>query len=143
MAQRPNFFAEKINFRLRDVRKRQRWLMQVIENEQKIAGDLNYIFCDDDYLHEMNVNYLSHDTLTDVITFDYCEFPVLSGDIYISIPRVKENAKIYGFSFNHELNRVMVHGLLHLCGYKDKTNSQVKAMRMKEDYYLELLKADH
>ncbi len=118
-------------------------MMKVIEAEGKVAGTLNYIFCSDEYLHQMNVQYLAHDTLTDVITFDYCEFPMISGDIYISITRVKENAKIFHHSFNEELNRVMVHGLLHLCGYKDKRKAETIIMRQKEDLYLQLLRSDY
>ncbi|MBV2247102.1 MAG: rRNA maturation RNase YbeY [Lentimicrobium sp.] len=140
MSQTILFFCESIEFRLRDVKKRRAWLMRVIDAEEKISGDLNYIFCSDDYLHQMNVQYLAHDTLTDVITFDYCEYPIVSGDIYISITRVKENAKTFRHSFNEELNRVMVHGLLHLCGYQDKSRAESRAMRQKEDHYLELLR---
>lgn len=136
------FFNESISFRLRDVRKRRAWLLKVIAAEEKIPGDINYIFCNDEFLHKLNVQYLAHDTLTDVITFDYCEYPLVSGDIFISIVRVKENAKIFHRLFSEELNRVMVHGLLHLCGYMDKRKAQIKTMRQKEDHYLKLFSSE-
>ena len=135
----PGFYSESIAFRLREVRKKRKWLLQVIASEEKFPGELNYVFCDDEFLHAMNVQYLAHDTLTDVITFDYSELPVVAGEIYISIDRVKENAKLFGQTFNQELNRVMVHGLLHLCGYKDKSKKDSRLMREKEDHYLSKL----
>lgn len=113
------------------------WLHQVIKDEKKEIGEVNYIFCDDTYLHKMNVEFLNHDTLTDVISFDYSEGNVVSGDIYISIERVTDNATDFKVSFRDELHRVMVHGLLHYCGYKDKSESDVAVMRGKENYYLE------
>ncbi|WP_299213873.1 rRNA maturation RNase YbeY [uncultured Dokdonia sp.] len=113
------------------------WLHQVIQEENKEAGELNYIFCDDEYLHKMNVHFLDHDTLTDVISFDYTEGVLISGDVFISTERVTENALEFNVSFTDELHRVMVHGLLHYCGYKDKTEDDEKLMRVKENYYLE------
>ena len=95
--------------------------------------EINYIFCDDDYLHQINVEYLNHDTLTDIITFDYTEDNVLSSDIFISIERVSDNANDFGVTFETELLRVMAHGILHLCGYKDKTEEDSQQMRKKED----------
>jgi rRNA maturation RNase YbeY len=109
------------------------WLSKVIISENKKEGDINYIFCDDDYLLEINQQYLDHDTLTDIISFDYSVGNELHGDIFISIDRVRENAVEFNVSFEDELNRVMVHGVLHYCGFKDKTEEDEKAMRIKED----------
>jgi len=109
------------------------WLSKVIISENKKEGDINYIFCDDDYLLEINQQYLDHDTLTDIISFDYSVGNELHGDIFISIDRVRENAVEFKVSFEDELNRVMVHGVLHYCGFKDKTEEDEKVMRIKED----------
>lgn len=109
------------------------WVSRVILSEGKTVGDINYIFCDDDYLHSINVQYLDHDTLTDVISFDYSENNVISGDVFISVERVQENAMEYNVSFCQELKRVIIHGVLHYCGYKDKTDSEVVTMRNKEN----------
>lgn len=114
------------------------WLSMVVDEEQKKTDQLVYIFCDDKYLHKLNVQFLNHDTYTDVITFDDSLGNQLSGEIYISVERVKENASSFGVSFEEELHRVMVHGLLHLCGYKDKTEEETLEMRRKENYYLSL-----
>ena len=119
-----------------EINQNKKWLNQVISNEAKEEGDITYIFCDDDYLLEKNIRFLNHNTLTDVITFDYCEGNSVSGDIFISIERVKENSEVFKVDFLTELNRVMVHGLLHLLGYKDKTERESNLMRMKENYYL-------
>ena len=119
-----------------EINQNKKWLNQVISNEDKEEGDITYIFCDDDYLLEKNIRFLNHNTLTDVITFDYCEGNSVSGDIFISIERVKENSEIFKVDFLTELNRVMVHGLLHLLGYKDKTERESNLMRKKENYYL-------
>ena len=110
-----------------------RWVKSVAKSEGKEAGNINYIFCDDEYLHKINVEYLQHDTLTDIITFDYTEGKVLHSDIYISVERVKENAEIFKVPFQRELLRVLAHGLLHLCGYKDKTTKDSALMRQKEE----------
>ena len=118
------------------INQNKKWLNQVISNEDKEEGDITYIFCDDDYLLEKNIRFLNHNTLTDVITFDYCEGNSVSGDIFISIERVKENSEVFKVDFLTELNRVMVHGLLHLLGYKDKTERESNLMRKKENYYL-------
>lgn len=115
------------------------WLMSVISAENCSISEINYIFCDDDYLHKLNVEFLEHDTLTDVIGFDYSVGKQLEGDIFISTERVADNAKDLELSFNDELCRVMVHGLLHFCGYKDKTSEEAKEMRSKEDSYLKSL----
>ncbi|GGK30525.1 endoribonuclease YbeY [Yeosuana aromativorans] len=115
------------------------WVSNVIISEGFKVGDINYIFCDDDYLHKINVEFLNHDTLTDIISFDYSVGKILQGDIFISIERVKENASDFKVSFLDELHRVLVHGVLHYCGYKDKTDEDAKIMRQKEDHYTALL----
>jgi len=115
------------------------WLKETIEREECQLRSLNFIFCSDEYLHKLNVDYLDHDTLTDVITFPYAQPPIVEGDIFISIDRIKENATIFDVSFQKELHRVMVHGVLHLCGYGDKSNEEAKLMRSKEDEALSLL----
>ena len=107
----------------------------------KKLGNINIIFCSDDYILDVNMKYLQHDYFTDIITFDYCEKDFLSGDLFISIDSVRENALYYGTEFADELNRVMVHGLLHLIGYDDHSEEDIKMMRYKENYYLELRKA--
>lgn len=139
MKKRIHFFNEDISFRLQGIIKQRAWLIRSIESEGKTAGEINFVFCSDEYLHQMNKQYLNHDSLTDVITFDYTEEDTLSGDIFISIPRVKENAALFSLSVRDELNRVMVHGILHLCGYKDKTSREEKQMRNKEDEKLRLI----
>lgn len=113
-----------------------RWLRTVAESEMKRIGDIAIIFCSDGYLLDVNRKYLGHDYFTDIITFDYCEGERLSGDLFISVDSVRENAVEYGTEFANELNRVMVHGLLHLIGYDDHTEEDVKTMREKENQYL-------
>ncbi|MBK6347038.1 MAG: rRNA maturation RNase YbeY [Bacteroidales bacterium] len=132
------FFTENSGFRPKNVKKIREWLLAVIHAEGKSVGEISFIFCDDNYLHEMNLKYLSHDTLTDVITFDYSEGSILSGDVFISIERVRENAVNFMKPLNDEIHRVMVHGVLHLCGYKDKTKKDSAIMRGKEETYLAL-----
>ena len=114
------------------------WLKKVISNEEKSLGEIVYIFCQDEYLLQKNITFLNHNTLTDVISFDYSNGNIISGDIFISIERVSENAKKFKTEFLTELDRVMVHGLLHLLGYKDKQNTDSELMKKKEDYYLSL-----
>jgi probable rRNA maturation factor len=109
------------------------WLSAVILSENKTEGEINYIFCDDEYLHKINLEYLNHDTLTDIISFDYTMGNEISGDIFVSIERVIDNAKDYNTSFENELKRVLVHGVLHYCGYKDKSEDDEVKMRIKED----------
>jgi rRNA maturation RNase YbeY len=109
------------------------WLSKVIISEIKNEGEINYIFCDDDYLLEINQQYLNHDTLTDIISFDYSIGNELHGDVFISVERVRENASDFNVSFEDELKRVMVHGILHYCGYKDKSKQDEKLMRDKEE----------
>ena len=115
-----------------------RWVKAIATSENRKVGAINYIFCDDDYLHRINVQYLAHDTLTDIITFDYCQGDTLHSDIYISIERVRENATDYGVPFEQELLRVLSHGILHLCGYKDKTPADSTQMRFKEEEKIKL-----
>ncbi len=116
------------------------WLSLVAKNEDKQILSLNYTFCNDEYLFDINRRYLNHDYYTDIITFDLSDNPsVIEGDIYISIDRVRENAQANANTIKSELNRVVAHGLLHLCGYKDKTKKEINEMRKKEEYYLEML----
>ena len=114
------------------------WLSKVILSENKSEGEINYIFCDDEYLLQINQQYLNHDTLTDVISFDYSLGNELSGDIFISTERVQDNANDFKVSFNDELNRVMIHGVLHYCGFKDKTEEDELFMRNKEEEKLKM-----
>lgn len=114
------------------------WIENIVESENKILGEISYVFCDDDYLHNINVQYLNHDTLTDIISFDYTEGDVISGDIFVSIERVKDNASDYNVPFVEELKRVLAHGVLHYCGYKDKSDADAKLMRSKEDEKIKL-----
>lgn len=126
-------FNYETKFRLSQAKAHKAWLSNVIVTENKKEGEINYIFCSDDYLLEINKSYLNHDTLTDIISFDYSLGNELNGDIYISIDRVRENAHDFGVSFHEELLRVMVHGVLHYCGFKDKTQKDEVLMREKED----------
>lgn len=112
----------------------------VAGSEIRRLGDISIIFCSDNYILDVNMKYLSHDYFTDIITFDYCEGKTLSGDLFISIDSVRENASFYGSEFSDELNRVIVHGLLHLIGYDDHNEKDRKIMREKENYYLEIRK---
>ena len=130
--------VEGIDFQLISQNSLSVWIEKTIETEGAILGEVSYIFCSDDYLHQMNVEYLNHDTLTDVITFPYNDNPI-EGDIFISIDRVKDNAQDLNIAFNDELHRVMIHGVLHLCGYTDETDEQESEMRQKEDEYLKIL----
>ena len=125
-------------FQLSNEQEVRSWLEFVLDEEDRELGEVSYIFCDDDYLYDLNVKHLKHNTLTDIISFDYSLGKVVSGDIYISIERVEENAGDREIEFADELHRIMVHGLLHYIGYKDKTEAQRKTMRKKEDYYLSL-----
>ena len=115
------------------------WYTKVSLQEYKELGDVTIIFCSDDYLLEVNREHLEHDYYTDIITFDYSDFPVVSGDLFISVDRVKENATDFNVSFEHELHRVIIHGFLHLCGYFDKTNEDELLMRSKENQALSLM----
>lgn len=115
------------------------WLKNIIISENKKLGKINYIFCSDEGLLKINQDYLQHDYYTDIITFDYVRGKIISADIFVSLPRISENAVQHLKSFNLEFHRVLAHGILHLCGYKDKTDSEILMMRNKEDYYLNFL----
>lgn len=131
-----NFEQTKFVFRQKTLTSK--WLRLVAESEIRRIGDIAIIFCSDNYILDINRRYLGHDYFTDIITFDYCEGDKLSGDLFISVDSVRENSIEYGTEFNDELNRVIVHGILHLIGYDDHTDEDVKIMRSKEDYYLSL-----
>lgn len=132
-------FNYENDFHIGNTQTLQSWIEGVISSENLELGEINYIFCDDDYLHNLNVEYLDHDTLTDVISFDYTVGNIIQGDIYISTERVADNAHDFEVAFSEELHRVMVHGVLHYCGYKDKTEAEAEAMRSMENHYLKVL----
>lgn len=131
-----SFASEQTDFSLHNESQIAEWLNNVSQSEGSSLMELTYIICSDEYLLEINKQYLAHDYYTDVITFDYSEDNQVSGDVFISIDRVRENAKTVGVTEEKELQRVMVHGLLHLLGYKDKTPVQKSEMTLKEDFYL-------
>ncbi|MEL1246060.1 rRNA maturation RNase YbeY [Flavobacterium sp. DGU11] len=131
-------FNYETGFELGNEQQYEEWLSAVIESEDKSEGEINYIFCDDDYLLKMNEEFLDHDTLTDIISFDYTMGNLISGDIFISVERVKENAEEFNVPFEEEIKRVMAHGILHYCGYKDKTDEDSQVMREKEDEKIKL-----
>lgn len=134
-----NFFSEEIHYRLRNIKKLRTWVQNTIQNEGGELETINFIFTSDSYLHKINVDYLQHDTYTDIITFEYNEanMPIIS-DIYISIDRCRENAKNYKIKLTDEVHRIIIHGVLHLLSYKDKTKKDKELMTSKEDYYLSL-----
>ncbi len=115
----------------------QQWLEDIILSEEKKTGEISYIFCDDEYLLKINQDYLQHDYYTDIITFDYVKGKTISGEIFVSLQRVSDNASTLSRDYEDELRRVLAHGILHLAGYKDKTEEEEKEMRRKEDFYLE------
>ncbi len=129
-------FNYEINFELENAISTSNWVSNVIIDEDFQEGEINYIFCDDDYLLEKNIKYLNHNTLTDIISFDYTMGKLISGDIFISIDRVRENAIEFDNSFQEELHRVIIHGILHFVGYNDKSSQEKLLMRSKEDFYL-------
>ncbi len=129
-------FNYETDFKLKNSNKLSNWISETISEENCKEGEINYIFCSDDYLLKLNVDFLNHDTLTDIISFDYSVGKELHGDVYISVDRVKENASEYEVLFSDELARVIIHGVLHYCGYKDKSKADKKIMRSKEEYYL-------
>lgn len=135
------YFFEDTDFVFKPKKINNLWLKTVAESEVKKIGQVNIIFCSDNYILDINQKYLQHDFFTDIITFDYCENDVLSGDLFISVDSVRENAIFYKTEFTDELNRVIVHGLLHLIGYDDHSDEDIKMMRSKENYYLELRKS--
>ena len=128
-------FNYETEFSLENEQQISNWISSVISEEEFREGEINYIFCDDDYLLKLNLEFLNHDTLTDIISFDYTLGKEINGDVYISIERVRDNANDFNVEFIDELNRVMVHGVLHYCGYKDKSEDEEKTMRLKENYY--------
>ena len=133
-----NFFNEDNDYSLENEKKVKDWICKSIENESYIPGDLNFIFCSDPYLLKINQDYLDHNYYTDIITFDYKEDRKVNGDIFISIDRVIENNKELNIAFMDELHRVMIHGILHIISYRDKTAEEEELMRSKEDFYLSL-----
>ncbi|HRD81018.1 MAG: rRNA maturation RNase YbeY [Saprospiraceae bacterium] len=138
--ERIQFHFEDTEFELLYPARLRQWIEQVIARESCILQTVSFIFCSDDYLYDLNVQYLSHDTLTDVITFPYLKPPHIEGDIFISADRIRDNAGEFGVSFEQELHRVMIHGILHLCGYSDKTDADKAAMTQKEDEALGVLR---
>jgi probable rRNA maturation factor len=132
-------FNYETDFSLEDEDRLSAWISSVIASEGFTEEEINYIFCDDEYLFKLNVEFLDHDTLTDIISFDYSIRKIIQGDIFISVERVKENAEEFNVEFLNELYRVMVHGVLHYCGYKDKSETDEALMRSKEDFYLKQL----
>jgi len=133
-----SYFFEDIDFTYKGKAKTKQWLKLVAESEIRRIGNINIIFCSDNYILDINQRYLQHDYFTDIITFDYCEGDKLSGDLFVSIDSVRENSIEYGTEFVDELNRVIVHGVLHLIGYDDHCEKDIKMMRKKENYYLSL-----
>jgi rRNA maturation RNase YbeY len=138
-----DFHTEDVTIVLPDTQILSEWLLSAAAAEQKTVQELNYIFCSDEYLHQINVEYLAHDYYTDIITFPYGTADALHGDLFISTDRVADNAAANHTTFELELRRVMVHGLLHLVGYGDKTPEEIATMRAKEDFYLKNYAANH
>jgi rRNA maturation RNase YbeY len=136
-------FNYEIDFNLENEIEYSSWISEVIISERKNEGDINFIFCDDDYLFELNQEYLRHDTLTDIISFDYSIGNELHGDVFISVERVRENAEEFNVSFLEELKRVMAHGVLHYCGYKDKNEKDEFIMRQKEEEKMAMFHVKH
>lgn len=126
-------FNYETDFKLDNEETTTNWISKCIEARGFTEGEINYIFCDDDYLLKLNVEFLEHDTLTDIISFDYTIGKLISGDIFISVERVKENAKTFNQTIDNEVNRVIIHGILHYMGYQDKTEDAKKEMRVEED----------
>jgi rRNA maturation RNase YbeY len=133
-------FNYELDFKLADESLYSDWIERVVTQHEFSLGELNYIFCDDAYLLKLNVEFLEHDTLTDIISFDYTMGKLVGGDVFISLERVKENAQELAHSFDDELKRVMIHGVMHYMGYKDKTEEEKKTMRSVEDTALMLFK---
>jgi len=127
-----DFFSET-SFSLQNPSEIARWISKIINDQKREEGEISYIFCDDQYLHKLNLEFLNHDTLTDIISFDNSLGNQINGDIFISIERVKENADTYKTNFEDELHRVIIHGILHYCGFNDKNKAEATLMRKKED----------
>ena len=136
-------FNYETDFELENEAQYEDWISRIIESEGFDEGEINYIFCDDDYLHKINVEYLDHDTLTDIISFDYTVGNVLQSDIFVSVERVQDNAKDFNVSFEEELKRVISHGVLHYCGYKDKSPEDEALMRSKEEEKMQMFHVEH
>jgi rRNA maturation RNase YbeY len=136
-------FNYETDFELENETHYEDWISRIIESEGFDEGEINYIFCDDEYLHKINVEYLDHDTLTDIISFDYTVGNLIQGDIFVSIERVHDNASDFNVSFEEELKRVLSHGVLHYCGYKDKSPKDEALMRSKEDEKMQIFYMEH
>tara|TARA_B100000378_G_C18003372_1_gene398050 strand:+ start:734 stop:1165 length:432 start_codon:yes stop_codon:yes gene_type:complete len=132
-----NFFSE-CSFELQEEERYTNWILKAAASEDRKVGEINFIFCDDEYLHKINVEYLDHDTYTDIISFDTTEGNLIGGDIFISVERVRENANEFSVDFDTELRRVLIHGILHFCGYGDKTERDADLMRRKEEEKMEM-----
>ena len=136
-------FNYETDFELENEAQYEDWISRIIESEGFDEGEINYIFCDDEYLHKINVEYLNHDTLTDIISFDYTVGNLIQGDIFVSVERVKDNANDFNVSFDEELKRVLSHGVLHYCGYKDKSPEDEALMRSKEEEKMQMFHVEH
>jgi rRNA maturation RNase YbeY len=136
-------FNYETDFELDNEEQYEDWISRIIESEGFDEGEINYIFCDDEYLHKINVEYLDHDTLTDIISFDYTVGNLIQGDIFVSVERVKDNANDFNVSFEEELKRVLSHGVLHYCGYKDKSPIDEALMRSKEEEKMQMFHVEH
>ncbi|MCW1146939.1 rRNA maturation RNase YbeY [Flavobacterium lacisediminis] len=136
-------FNYETDFELDNEEQYEDWISRIIESEGFDEGEINYIFCDDEYLHKINVEYLDHDTLTDIISFDYTVGNLIQGDIFVSVERVKDNANDFNVSFEDELKRVLSHGVLHYCGYKDKSPKDEALMRSKEEEKMQMFHVEH
>ncbi len=136
------FFYET-DFELENETNYSDWISRIVVSENRRADGVSFIFCDDDYLLEINQKYLYHDTLTDIITFDYCDNALVNGDVFISVVRVRENAYKFKIGFEEELLRVMSHGVLHLLGYNDKTEEEIGLMRSKEEEKIKMFHVEH
>lgn len=136
-------FNYETDFELDNEEQYEDWISRIIESEGFDEGEINYIFCDDEYLHKINIEYLDHDTLTDIISFDYTVGNLIQGDIFVSVERVKDNANDFNVSFEEELKRVLSHGVLHYCGYKDKSPKDEALMRSKEEEKMQMFHVEH
>ena len=136
-------FNYETDFELDNESQYEDWISRIIESEGFDEGEINYIFCDDEYLHKINVEYLDHDTLTDIISFDYTVGNLIQGDIFVSVERVQDNANDFNVSFEEELKRVLSHGVLHYCGYKDKSPEDEALMRSKEEEKMQMFHVEH
>ena len=136
-------FNYENDFELKNEEQVSKWISSVILSENKKEGEINYVFCDDEYLLNLNEQYLHHGTLTDIISFDYSVGNELHGDIFISVERVQDNANDFNVTFEEELKRVLVHGVLHYCGYKDKSEADEKFMRQKEEEKMKMFHVEH